>query len=80
MTKQDHRPRDETLEMIVEAVAHAPSGLSRTQIADAINRAKTPHLIDLIEGLVDAGYLERHVKVFRNGVQGYVYVLHADYA
>lgn len=75
MTKQDHRPKDETLALIVDAVAAAPAGLTRTQIARAIERTKTPHLIDLIESLVDDGYLQRHIKIFGNGVEGYLYLI-----
>ena len=57
----------------LQAVTQANSGLTRTQIATALEREKTPHLIDLIEELVDEGYLVRHVKVFGNGVEGYIY-------
>ena len=73
MPKQDHRARDEARQLILQAVAQANSGLTRTQIANALEREKTPHLIDLIEELVDEGYLVRHVKVFGNGVEGYIY-------
>jgi rRNA maturation protein Rpf1 len=75
MPKQDHRPRDEARELILQAITEANSGLTRTQIANAIERTKTPHLIDLIEELVDEGHLTRHVKVFGNGVEGYIYSL-----
>jgi hypothetical protein len=73
MAKQDHRARDEARQMILKAVNEAQSGLTRTQIANVIERTKTPHLIDLIEELVEEGYLVRHVKVFGNGVEGYIY-------
>jgi hypothetical protein len=73
MAKQDHRARDEARQMILKAVTEAQSGLTRTQIANVIERTKTPHLIDLIEELVEEGYLVRHVKVFGNGVEGYIY-------
>ena len=75
MPKQDHRPKDETLNMILDAVADHPHGLTRTQIANVLNRTKTPHLINLIEGLVDDGYLIRQIKIFGNGVEGYIYIL-----
>lgn len=74
MSKQKHRARDDTLALIVAAVAAAPDGLTRSQIAAALARTKTPHLIDLIESLVDQGILLRQVKVFGNGVEGYLYV------
>ena len=73
MAKQDHRARDEARQMIIQAVSDANSGLTRTQIANVLERTKTPHLIDLIEELVEEGYLMRHVKVFGNGVEGYIY-------
>jgi hypothetical protein len=73
MSKQDHRSRDEARELIVQAIASAKTGLTRTQIANMLERTKTPHLIDLIEELVDEGILIRHVKVFGNGVEGYIY-------
>ncbi len=73
---QDHRPRDETLNLILTAIAdYDEGGMTRTQIARALQRAKTPHLIDLIESLVNDGYLARRVKIFGNGVEGYVYHL-----
>lgn len=73
MPKQDHRARDEARQMIIQAVSAANSGLTRTQIARVLERTKTPHLIDLIEELVEEGHLVRHVKVFGNGVEGYIY-------
>lgn len=75
MPKQDHRSRGDARELILAAITEANSGLTRTQIANAIERTKTPHLINLIEELVDEGVLTRHVKVFGNGVEGYVYSL-----
>ena len=73
MPKQDHRARDETLNLIMSAIENNPSGLTRTQIANALNRTKTPHLITMIESLVESGYLRRQVKIFGNGVEGYLY-------
>ncbi|MDQ7028026.1 MAG: hypothetical protein Q9P44_20990 [Anaerolineae bacterium] len=75
MTKQDHRSRDTARQLILQVLANADSGLTRTQIAEALGRSKTPHLIDLIEELVDEGYLTRRVKLFGNGVEGYIYRL-----
>jgi hypothetical protein len=73
MSIQDHRPRDEARELILEAVAQSSSGLSRSQIAKTIERAKTPHLIDLIEELVEEGQLSRRIKIYGNGVEGFIY-------
>ena len=74
MPKQDHRARKKTLNLIMQTIENHPSGLTRTQIAKAIERTKTPHLIKLIESLVDEGYIQRQVKVFGNGVEGYLYL------
>ena len=73
MGKQSHRPRQEARDLILEAIASTPTGLTRTQIANAIRRSKTPHLITLIEQLVEEGLLKREIKVFNNGVEGYIY-------
>lgn len=77
MVKQEHRPKHETQQMIMMAVAQS-DGLTRTQIARFLGRTKTPHLIQLIDELVDDGYLIRDIKHFANGVQGYVYRMHPD--
>lgn len=70
---QEHRPREETIRVILEAVASARSGLTRAQIARAIGRRKTPHLIELIDQMVVDGLLWREVITLHNGVQGYRY-------
>lgn len=75
MATQEHRPREETRRLILEALTSRSGALTRTQIARAIQRQKTPHLIDMIEELVDEGVLVRRVKLFGNGVQGYLYSL-----
>jgi hypothetical protein len=75
MTKQKHRPRKDAQQLILNVIASHPNGLTRTQIADALMRTKTPHLIRLIEELVDEGFLVKQVKIFHNGVEGYVYLL-----
>lgn len=75
MTKQDHRAHEETRRLILDALADAPAGLTRTQICAAIQRRKTPHLIEIIEALVHEGYLMRTIRVFGNGVEGYLYRL-----
>lgn len=75
MPKQDHRSRKATRDMILAAIKSANSGLTRTQIAETLERTKTPHLINLIEELVDEGLVTRHIKVFGNGVEGYIYSL-----
>lgn len=71
--QQEHRPRHETRKLIFEAVRDSQEPPTRTQIARALNRTKTPHLIAMIDEMVDEGILTRSVRVFNNGVQGYVY-------
>lgn len=79
MMAQQHRPRETTEQLIVRAIAASESPMTRTQIARVIKRKKTPHLISIIDDMVEAGTLERQVTVFHNGVQGYVYsLLHTD--
>jgi predicted transcriptional regulator len=72
---QQHRPIDDTRRLIVEAILAANQPLTRTQIARALHRSKTPHLNNVIDTLVEEGYLMRSVTTFRNGVEGYIYDL-----
>lgn len=72
---QDHRPRDEARALIFDIVAESPRPLTRTEIARAIRRVKSPHLIDMIEELVDEGIFQRWTQLYPNGVEGYVYAL-----
>lgn len=73
--KQAHRPREETRRMIVEILRGSDAPLTRTEIARALQRGKTPHLSALLDALVLEGVVQRGVRVFPNGVQGYVYFL-----
>jgi len=75
MIKQDHRPLDETRQLIIDCLTEYDTPLTRTQIARHLKRRKTPHLITIIDDLVADGYLMRDVITFNNGVQGYVYAL-----
>ena len=72
---QEHRPREATEQLIVGVITQSSGPLTRTQIARALKRKKTPHLISIIDDMVASGLLERQVFVFHNGVQGYVYSL-----
>lgn len=76
---QDHRPRSETRKMMIDLVATSDNPLTRTQIVNGLNRKKTPHLIDMMDGLVDEGIFSRNVVTFNNGVTGYVYSLTKEY-
>jgi predicted transcriptional regulator len=75
---QEHRTRDITQQMIIEALQKSPKPLTRTQIARALNRKKAPHIIELIEEMVNANILRQEVKTFHNGVKGYIYSLVSD--
>lgn len=72
---QAHRQKSETYKLILDLLAEEGVPLTRTEIARGIHRQKTPHLISLIDGMVDKGLLEKNVKTFHNGVQGYVYTV-----
>jgi predicted transcriptional regulator len=76
---QDHRPRSETRRMMIEIVAKSENPLTRTQIVNGLNRKKTPHLIDMMDNLVDENIFQRNVVTFHNGVTGYVYSLAQEY-
>jgi DNA-binding MarR family transcriptional regulator len=75
--KQEHRSRDKTQHLILHYIAQQELA-TRTQIARALGRTKTPHLITIIDDLVERGYLLRDVKTFANGVQGYLYRINPD--
>ena len=70
---QDHRPRSATRQMMIDIVARSERPLTRTQIVNRLNRKKTPHLIDMMDKLVDEGVFLRSIVTFHNGVTGYVY-------
>lgn len=70
---QDHRPRTETRQMMIDIVAQSERPLTRTEIVNLLNRKKTPHLINMMDALVDAGVFSRNIVAFNNGVTGYVY-------
>ena len=70
---QQKRGRGETIIAIIDAVYDASEPLSRLEIARAIGRAKTPHLVSIIEGLVQQNVLIRYVTVASNGAPMYFY-------
>ena len=70
---QDHRPRTETRQMMIDIVAQSERPLTRTEIVNRLNRKKTPHLIDMMDRLVADGIFARSIVTFNNGVTGYVY-------
>ncbi len=70
---QDHRPRSETRQMMIDIVAQSKRPLTRTEIVNRLNRKKTPHLINMMDALVEDGVFSRSIVTFNNGVTGYVY-------
>lgn len=68
-----HRTRDDTRSLIIDVVTRSNRPLTRTQIARAIGRKKSPNLIDILNDLVKENVLSCGVKTFHNGVEGYVY-------
>lgn len=58
--------------MILKACAYRE--LTRRDIAKALDRAKTPHLIALIESMVTDGFLTCRSDTMPNGVIVYKYI------
>ncbi|MCY4146634.1 MAG: hypothetical protein OXE95_02000 [Chloroflexi bacterium] len=72
---QNHRPRTETRQMMIDIVAASERPLTRTEIVNRLNRKKTPHLIDMMDRLAADGVFARSIITFNNGVTGYAYSL-----
>ncbi len=70
---QDHRPSSETRQMMIDIVAKSEKPLTRTEIVNRLQRKKTPHLVNMMNSLVEEGIFVRSMVTFRNGVTGYVY-------
>ena len=70
---QDHRPRSETRQLMIDIVARSERPLTRTEIVNRLNRKKTPHLINMMDALVDEGVFLRSVFTLHNGVTAYEY-------
>ena len=70
---QDHRPRSKTRQMMIDIVAMSEKPLTRTEIVNRLQRKKTPHLINMMDTLVEEGIFIRSIVAFNNGVTGYVY-------
>lgn len=73
MESRRNRSISQTVEAIYEVVKHSPTPMTRLEIARAIGRHKTPHLIVVIEEMVQKGWLTRTSSTFHNGVVMYVY-------
>jgi predicted transcriptional regulator len=74
-----HRTQDETRSAIFEIVASSSRPLSRREIAEALGRAKSPHILNMIESLVEQGYFVRTITTRHNGVQGYAYTVSDEF-
>ncbi len=72
---QDHRPRSQTRQLMINIVAQSERPLTRTEIVNRLNRKKTPHLINMMDALVEDGVFLRSIATFNNGVTGYVYTV-----
>ncbi|MCY4072021.1 MAG: hypothetical protein OXG60_12055 [Chloroflexi bacterium] len=70
---QDHRPRSETRQLMIEVVAKSEKPLTRSEIANRVQRKKTPHLVNMMDSLVEEGIFVRSIITFNNGVTGYIY-------
>jgi len=73
--RQEHRTREEMRAIILHLFSVAPRPLTRAEVSRAIRRQKSPHINILLEELVREGQLERSVRHYHNGVQGYQYRL-----
>lgn len=58
---------------IYYAVKNSATPLSRLEISRAIGRRKTPHILVMIESLVEKGYFERMVHTNKLGRETFVY-------
>ena len=64
---QDHRPRSKTRQMMIDIVARSEKPLTRTEIVNRLQRKKTPHLINMMDTLVDEGIFIRSIVAFNMG-------------
>lgn len=70
--KASWRGSQETQRIILQSCTYQE--LTRMDIAKALDRAKTPHLIKTIEQMVTDGFLRRTDDVMPNGVIVYKYI------
>lgn len=67
---QQHADRASTERAILDAIDRP---LTRLAICRAIGRKKCPHLVVMIDGLAERGYIERETTYAPNGVVMYRY-------
>lgn len=70
---QRKRTRRDTETAILDALYEAGRPLSRLDICRAVGRAKSPHLIAVIEALCTDGEIKRALAIGPNGKSTYVY-------
>jgi predicted transcriptional regulator len=70
-----YRTPEETEFAIIWALRTAEAPMSRSDIAKSIGRRKTPHLIDIIEGLVERGVIVTSEGEMPNGMPIFYYSL-----
>lgn len=70
---QGRRDVGETRQMIVQIVKASPKPMTRLEIARALERSKTPHLVALIVELADNGQIFEHVRTLQNKMLEYTY-------
>lgn len=74
---QSHREVGRSLQMMQEIVAEK-GALNRREICEGIGRKKCPHLIQMIEHLVQVGVFVRDDIGSPNGLPQYIYTLSKD--
>lgn len=70
---QGRRAVGDTMQLIIEKVKASPKPMTRLEIARALERSKTPHLVALIIELADSGQIIEHVRHRANGMLEYSY-------
>lgn len=70
---EGRRPVGDSRQMIVELVRSAAQPLTRLDIAKALKRSKSPHLVNLINELADSSEIVLHVSKLKNGMLEYRY-------
>lgn len=70
---QGRRSVGDTMKLIVQTVKDSPQPMTRLQIARALERSKTPHLVALIVELAESGAIVEHVRGLENGMLEYRY-------
>lgn len=75
---QPKRAVADTRREIIDLIYDSPQSLTRLMICRILGRAKSPHMIDLIEQLVAEGVITRGCSMSANGVPIYWYCVPAE--